>query len=139
MSPAAAIIADILALEVDFFSIGTNDLIQYTIAVDRTNEQIAYLHQPYHPAVLRLIKSIIGHAHLQGIWVGMCGEAAADELLLPFFWGAGLDEFSMSAGSILKIKKKLRQWTKKEAKKITEKILKLKNTDQIKAYLENIK
>lgn len=138
-TPAAAIIADILALEVDFFSIGTNDLIQYTIAVDRTNEQIAYLHQPYHPAVLRLIKRTIDHAHQQGIWVGMCGEAAADELLLPFLLGADLDEFSMNAGSILKIKEKLSQWTKKEAQSITEQVLKLKNTDQIKAYLENIK
>lgn len=137
--PAAAIIADILAAEVDFFSIGTNDLVQYTIAVDRTNEQIAYLHQPYHPAILRLIKSTIEKAHQQGIWVGMCGEAAADEFLLPFLVGAGLDEFSMNAGSILKIKEKLSQWTREEAKKITKEVLKLEDADQIKEYLQNIR
>ncbi len=137
-TPAAAVIADALAQEVDFFSIGTNDLIQYTIAVDRSNEKIANLHQAYHPAVLRLIKRTIEQAHQQGIWVGMCGEASADQLLLPFLLGAGLDEFSMNAGSILKIKAELNKWTREEAKKITEQTLKLKNTAQIKEYLQKI-
>ncbi len=137
-TPAAAVIADTLAQEVDFFSIGTNDLIQYTIAVDRSNEKIADLHQAYHPAVLRLITRTIEQAHQQGIWVGMCGEASADQLLLPFLLGAGLDEFSMNAGSILKIKAELNKWTREEAKKITEQTLKLKNTAQIKEYLQKI-
>ena len=137
-TPAAAVIADALAQEVDFFSIGTNDLIQYTIAVDRSNEKIANLHQAYHPAVLRLIKKTIEQAHRQGIWVGMCGEASADQLLLPFLLGAGLDEFSMNAGSILRIKAELTKWTREEAKKITEQTLKLKNTAQIKEYLQKI-
>lgn len=137
-TPAAAVITDALAQEVDFFSIGTNDLIQYTIAVDRSNEKIANLHQAYHPAVLRLIKRTIEQAHQQGIWVGMCGEASADQLLLPFLLGAGLDEFSMNAGSILKIKAELNKWTREEAKKITEQTLKLKNTAQIKEYLQKI-
>ena len=137
-TPAAAVIADALAQEVDFFSIGTNDLIQYTIAVDRSNEKIANLHQAYHPAVLRLIKRTIEQAHRQGIWVGMCGEASADQLLFPFLLGAGLDEFSMNAGSILKIKAELTKWTRAEAKKITEQTLKLKNIAQIKEYLQKI-
>jgi len=136
--PAAVMIADVLAEEVDFFSIGTNDLIQYTVAVDRTNEKIAEMHTPYHPAVLRLIKKTIDEGHKADIWVGMCGEAAGDELLLPFLLGAGLDEFSMSAVSILKIKELLENWTRKEAKKEMKSILKLKTTAEVKKYLKKI-
>ncbi len=136
--PAAVMIADVLAEEVDFFSIGTNDLIQYTVAVDRTNEKIAEMHTPYHPAVLRLIKKTIDEGHKADIWVGMCGEAAGDELLLPFLLGAGLDEFSMSAVSILKIKELLENWTRKEAKKEMKSILKLKTAAEVKKYLKKI-
>ncbi|KLU60335.1 phosphoenolpyruvate-protein phosphotransferase [Peptococcaceae bacterium CEB3] len=99
--PAAAVISDILAREVDFFSIGTNDLIQYTTAVDRLNERIAALYTPYHPAVLRLVSQVIENGHKSGIWVGMCGEAAGDQALIPLLLGMGLDEFSMSAISVL--------------------------------------
>ena len=137
--PAAVMIADQLAKEVDFFSIGTNDLIQYTVAVDRMNEQIAEMHTPYHPAVLRLVKKTIEAAHAEDIWVGMCGEAAGEELLLPFLLGAGLDEFSMSAVSILKIKEILTKWTMAEAEKESEKVLKLGTAAEVKEYLAKIK
>jgi phosphotransferase system enzyme I (PtsI) len=137
--PAAVMIADQLAKEVDFFSIGTNDLIQYTVAVDRMNEQIAEMHTPYHPAVLRLIKKTIEAAHAEDIWVGMCGEAAGEELLLPFLLGAGLDEFSMSAVSILKIKEVLTKWTMTEAEKESEKILELATAAEVKEYLNKLK
>jgi len=137
--PAAVMIADQLAKEVDFFSIGTNDLIQYTVAVDRTNEKIADRHTPYHPAVLRLIKKTIECGHAEDIWVGMCGEAAGDELLLPFLLGAELDEFSMSAVSILKIKKLMTKWEKAEAKEVTKKVLSLKTVKEVKNYLKEIK
>jgi len=137
--PAAVMIADQLAKEVDFFSIGTNDLIQYTVAVDRMNEQIAEMHTPYHPAVLRLIKKTIEAAHAEDIWVGMCGEAAGEELLLPFLLGAGLDEFSMSAVSILKIKEILTKWTFAEAEKESEKIIELGTAAEVKEYLSNLK
>ncbi|MFA7550359.1 MAG: phosphoenolpyruvate--protein phosphotransferase, partial [Sedimentibacter sp.] len=100
--PSAAIISDLLAKEVDFFSIGTNDLIQYTMAVDRMNSKLSYLYSQYHPALLRLIKGIIDNAHNAGIWVGMCGEAAGDPKLIPVFVGMGLDEFSMNGPSILR-------------------------------------
>jgi phosphoenolpyruvate-protein phosphotransferase (PTS system enzyme I) len=99
--PAAAMISDVLAKEVDFFSIGTNDLIQYMTAVDRMNEGIAHLYTHFHPAVLRLIQLVIDNGKKAGIWVGMCGEAAGDLDLIPLFLGMGLDEFSMSAISIL--------------------------------------
>jgi len=137
--PAAVMIADKLAKEVDFFSIGTNDLIQYTVAVDRMNEKIAEMHTPYHPAVLRLIKKTIEAAHAEDIWVGMCGEAAGEELLLPFLLGAGLDEFSMSAVSILKIKEIMTKWTLAEAEKESEKILELATAAEVKEYLKKIK
>lgn len=136
--PAAVMIADKLAKEVDFFSIGTNDLIQYTVAVDRMNEKIAEMHTPYHPAVLRLIKKTIEAAHAEDIWVGMCGEAAGEELLLPFLLGAGLDEFSMSAVSILKIKEVLTKWTLAEAEKESKKILELGTAAEVKEYLSNL-
>ena len=103
--PAAAVMADELAKEVDFFSIGTNDLIQYTLAADRMSEKVSYLYNPMHPAVLRLIKMTIDGAHSQGKWVGMCGEMAGDETAIPTLVEYGLDEFSMSATSILPAKK----------------------------------
>ena len=100
--PAAAVIADRFAKEVDFFSIGTNDLIQYTMAADRMNERVSYLYQPYNPAILRLIKNVIDAAHAEGKWAGMCGEMAGDQTAVPLLVGLGLDEFSMSATSILR-------------------------------------
>lgn len=100
--PAAAILADQFAKEVDFFSIGTNDLIQYTMAADRMNERVSYLYQPYNPSVLRLIKSVIEASHKEGKWTGMCGEVAGDQTAIPLLVGMGLDEFSMSATSVLK-------------------------------------
>jgi len=136
--PAAVSIADLLAQEVDFFSIGTNDLIQYAMAVDRGNQKIAYLHSPYYPAVLRLIKKTIEIGHENNIWVGMCGEAAGEELLMPFLLGAGLDEFSMSAVSLLKFKYLLSQWTKEEAEEITEKVLKLETKTKVKEFLKEV-
>ncbi|MER2040740.1 phosphoenolpyruvate--protein phosphotransferase [Desemzia incerta] len=100
--PAAAVIADKFAKEVDFFSIGTNDLIQYTMAADRMNERVSYLYQPYNPSILRLIKNVIDSAHKEGKWAGMCGEMAGDQTAVPLLLGLGLDEFSMSASSVLK-------------------------------------
>ncbi|AYW50919.1 phosphoenolpyruvate--protein phosphotransferase [Tetragenococcus halophilus] len=100
--PAAAVLADHFAKEVDFFSIGTNDLIQYTMAADRMNEQVSYLYQPYNPAILRLVKNVVDSAHKEGKWAGMCGEMAGDQTAVPLLMGIGLDEFSMSSSSILK-------------------------------------
>lgn len=100
--PAAAVLADKFAKEVDFFSVGTNDLIQYTMAADRMNERVSYLYQPYNPSILRLIKNVIDAAHAEGKWAGMCGEMAGDQTAVPLLVGMGLDEFSMSATSILK-------------------------------------
>ena len=100
--PAAAMLADQFAKEVDFFSLGTNDLIQYTMAADRMNEQVSYLYQPYNPSILRLINNVIKAAHAEGKWAGMCGEMAGDQTAVPLLVGMGLDEFSMSATSILR-------------------------------------
>ena len=100
--PAAAMLADQFAKEVDFFSIGTNDLIQYTMAADRMNEQVSYLYQPYNPSILRLINNVIKAAHAEGKWAGMCGEMAGDQQAVPLLVGMGLDEFSMSATSVLR-------------------------------------
>ena len=100
--PAAAMLADQFAKEVDFFSIGTNDLIQYTMAADRMNEQVSYLYQPYNPSILRLINNVIKSAHAEGKWAGMCGEMAGDQTAVPLLVGMGLDEFSMSATSVLR-------------------------------------
>lgn len=110
--PSSAVIADLFAKEVDFFSIGTNDLIQYTLAADRMNERVSYLYQPYNPAILRLVNMVIKAAHKEGKWVGMCGEMAGDEIAIPILLGLGLDEFSMSATSILKARSQIRQLSK---------------------------
>lgn len=129
--PAAAVIADLLAKEVDFFSIGTNDLIQYTIAVDRMNEHISHLYEPLHPAVLRLIKNVIDASHRAGKWTGMCGEMAGDVTATPILLGLGLDEFSMSAASIPRVKKIIRSLTYQKARDIAQKALKAENAEEI--------
>ncbi len=133
--PSAALTCDILAKEVDFFSIGTNDLIQYCLAVDRANEKIAYLYEPTHPAILRLLKSIIDAAHNAGIWVGLCGEMGGDPVLTVLLLGLGLDEFSTSALSILEIKNVIRSVSLKEAQQITEHALNLSSAKEIKEFV----
>jgi len=130
--PSAALTADILAPEIDFFSIGTNDLIQYTLAVDRVNPRIAYLYDPLSPAVLRLLKTTVETAHRAGIWVGVCGEMAGDVLFTLILLGMEIDEFSMSAVSVPEIKKVIRSSTMKEAKELVEKVLKLPTAQEIK-------
>jgi len=134
--PAAALISDVLAKEVDFFSIGTNDLIQYTIAVDRMNEGIAYLYTPFHPAVLRLIKMVIENGHQAGIWVGMCGEAAGDLNLIPLLLGMGLDEFSMSAISLLPARELIRRLNQEELKKKVAEILQSGTAQEVQEKLK---
>jgi phosphoenolpyruvate-protein phosphotransferase (PTS system enzyme I) len=129
--PSTAVIADQFAKEVDFFSIGTNDLIQYTFAADRMNERISYLYQPYHPAILRLVKMVIDAAHKEGKWVGMCGEMAGDETAIPILLGLGLDEFSMSATSVLKARSQIRQLNKAEMQQLANNVLQLATTDEV--------
>ncbi len=121
--PSAALITEHLAKFVDFFSIGTNDLTQYTLAVDRTNERVAYLASPFHPAVLQLIARTIEKAHEKGKWVGLCGEMAGDPLATPLLLGLGLDEFSMAPSSIPAVKELIRKLDAKECKQISEKAL----------------
>ncbi|MGS0677620.1 phosphoenolpyruvate--protein phosphotransferase [Lactobacillus johnsonii] len=119
--PAAAVLADQFAKEVDFFSIGTNDLIQYTMAADRGNDNVSYLYQPYNPSVLRLIKHTIDGAHENGIWCGMCGEAAGDDIMFPILLSMGLDEYSMSATSILRIRSLMKKINTDDIKELANK------------------
>ena len=136
--PAAAIASDIIAKEVDFFSIGTNDLIQYTCAVDRMNQKISALYNPFNPAVLRLIKLTIENAHKNNIWCGMCGETAGDKRLIPIYLGMGLDEFSMSSGSVLKARKQISELSMDKAKEIADKALSFATAEEIEAYIQTI-
>lgn len=138
-TPAAALMADVFAKEVDFFSIGTNDLIQYTMAVDRMNGKVAHLYSQYDPAVLRFIKRIVDSAHENGIWAGICGEAAADKALLPLWIGLGLDELSMSPGSILRIKGQIQGLTKSACEGLVEKTFTLKTAKEVEETLKNYK
>ena len=134
--PSAAVTADLLAKEVDFFSIGTNDLIQYTLAVDRMNEHISHLYEPLHPAVLRLIKNVIDASHKAGKWTGMCGEMAGDTSATAILLGMGLDEFSMSAPSIPQVKKIIRSLTYEEAQHIAQKALSMDKPEDIRNMVE---
>jgi phosphotransferase system enzyme I (PtsI) len=129
--PSAAISADALAREVDFFSIGTNDLIQYTIAVDRVNERIAHLYEPTHPAVLRLLKMIADAAHANNIWVGVCGEMAGDIALTPLLVGFGMDELSASAVLVPRVKRAVQSLALDECKQFVDEILKLETASEI--------
>lgn len=135
--PSSAIMADEFAKECDFFSIGTNDLIQYTIAVERGNEKLTNLYSHYNPAVIRLIKSAIDGAHKNGILCGMCGEAAGDVNFIPLLVGLGLDEFSMNANKILSVRKLITGLNFEECKKLANNVLHLASTEEVKDELEN--
>ncbi len=134
--PSAAIASDIMAKEVDFFSIGTNDLVQYTLAVDRANEKVAYLYEPAHPAVLRLIKMTIDNAHDNNIWVGMCGEMAGDLELVLLLLGMGLDEFSAPPLSVPKIKYIIRRTSLEYARQVVEEAMSFTSPKEIQAFLK---
>lgn len=130
--PSAALMAEELGKECDFFSIGTNDLIQYTIAVERGNEKVANLYTHFHPAIIRLIKSAIDGAHKNHILCGMCGEAAGDPLFIPLLIGLGLDEFSMNANKILQARKLIRELDFQDCQKLATEVLKLSSAEEIK-------
>ncbi len=136
-TPAAFVMADVLAKYCDFFSIGTNDLTQYIMAADRGNSKVAYLYNTYDPAVLRALKRIIGCGKDAGITVGMCGEAAADPLLIPLLISFGLDEFSVSPTSVLKTRAEIARWTKDEADRIADAVMKLETAEEVKEYLDS--
>ncbi len=136
-TPAAAIMADVLAHEVDFFSIGTNDLTQYILAVDRGNENVAYLYSALNPAVIRSIKHIIECAHNAGIEAGMCGEAAADERMIPLLLNFGLDEFSVTVSRVLETRKEIASWSSKEVKEITENVMNYSEEKEVSNYLSD--
>ncbi|MEE1229155.1 MAG: phosphoenolpyruvate--protein phosphotransferase [Lachnospiraceae bacterium] len=137
-TPAASLMADAFAKEADFFSIGTNDLTGYTMAADRGNPDVAYLYQTYNPAVLRSIERVIKEGKKGGAYVGMCGEAAADPLLTPLLIAFGLDEFSVSATSILNTRKTISLWTQEEAEKVAEKAMSLLTEKEVEEYLKSV-
>jgi phosphotransferase system enzyme I (PtsI) len=134
--PSTAVMADQFAKEVDFFSIGTNDLIQYTMAADRMNERVSYLYQPYNPAILRLISMVIDAAHKEGKWAGMCGEMAGDQIAIPLLLGLGLDEFSMSATSILPARTQIKDLSKEQAQSVKEKVLAMSTTEEVVEFVK---
>ena len=135
--PAAAMLADRFAQEVDFFSIGTNDLIAYTMAADRGNEHVSYLYQPYNPSILRLIKNVIDAAHKYNKFVAMCGEMAGDQIAAPLLLGMGLDEFSMSSTSVLQTRALLKSLDSKEMAKLAEKALNMDSNEEVKKLVED--
>ncbi|MDM7862682.1 phosphoenolpyruvate--protein phosphotransferase [Staphylococcus borealis] len=136
--PSTAALADIFAKEVDFFSIGTNDLIQYTMAADRMSERVSYLYQPYNPAILRLVKQVIEASHKEGKWTGMCGEMAGDETAIPLLLGLGLDEFSMSATSILKARRQINGLSKNEMSELANRAINCATQEEVKDLVNHI-
>ncbi len=135
--PAAAVLADQFAKYADFFSIGTNDLIQYSMAADRMSENVSYLYQPYNPSVLRLIKMTIEGAHKEGKWAGMCGAMAGEEYAAPILLGLGLDEFSMSATQILKARKIINGLSKKEMEEVAAEAVKKQTADEVLEFVKS--
>ncbi|MFC1809309.1 phosphoenolpyruvate--protein phosphotransferase [Candidatus Omnitrophota bacterium] len=135
--PSAAIASDIFAKEVDFFSIGSNDLIQYSLAVDRVNEKIAYLYQPTHPAIIRLINYVIEQGHNSKIWVGMCGEMASSPTLAVLLMGMGIDELSISAALLPKVKKVIRSVNLSDAQKLVKECLNMRTSEEVAGYLDS--
>lgn len=129
--PSTAVAAKQFAKEVDFFSVGTNDLIQYTMAADRMNERVSYLYQPYHPAILNLVHNVIEAAHAEGKWAGMCGEMAGDAIAIPLLLGLGLDEFSMSATSILPARTQITKLSKADMQELSQEALTLSTADEV--------
>ena len=136
-TPAAAIMTPVLAKYVDFFSIGTNDLVQYTLAVDRVNHNVSYLYDHFNPAVLSLVQRTIQAARDNGIWAGMCGEMASDPYAAVLLMAMGIHELSMSAPSIPRVKEKIRSISSGKAKEILETVLQLEDGGEIKEYLYN--
>ncbi|WP_278925819.1 phosphoenolpyruvate--protein phosphotransferase [Staphylococcus auricularis] len=134
--PSTAALADVFAKEVDFFSIGTNDLIQYTMAADRMSERVSYLYQPYNPAILRLVKQVIEASHKEGKWTGMCGEMAGDEVAIPLLLGLGLDEFSMSATSILKARRQIANLSKNEMNELSNRAIDCATSDEVQTLVK---
>ncbi len=133
--PSTAVMAKQFAKEVDFFSVGTNDLIQYTMAADRMNEKVSYLYQPFNPAILNLLHNVITEAHKAGKWVGMCGEMAGEELAIPILLGLGLDEFSMSASSVLRARSLVKRLTKSETEAIVNEVLNIDTAEEVVNFL----
>jgi phosphotransferase system enzyme I (PtsI) len=135
--PSASITADILSREVDFFSIGTNDLIQYALAIDRINEHVSYLYEPLHPAILRIIRGLVQTARQFGVSVAICGEMAGEPAYALILLGMGLDEFSMNPVSIPKVKKVLRISRFEEARSLMEKVFQFQTASEIESYVRN--
>jgi phosphotransferase system enzyme I (PtsI) len=135
--PSAAATADLLAKEAAFFSIGTNDLIQYLIGVDRGNDQVSYLYEPLHPAMLRTLRFVIDSAHAAGIKVGMCGEMASDPVLVALLVGFGLDELSMNAVSIPTVKNVIRHLSAREAREVAQEALRLPTVKEVAGFLND--
>ena len=134
--PSTAALADVFAKEVDFFSIGTNDLIQYTMAADRMSERVSYLYQPYNPAILRLVKQVIEASHNEGKWTGMCGEMAGDEIAIPLLLGLGLDEFSMSATSILKARRQIKELSQSEMQELANHAINAATSEEVQTLVK---
>ncbi len=137
--PSTAVLADRFAKEVDFFSIGTNDLIQYTFAADRLNDNVSYLYQPYNPSIIRLVKNVVDAAHDHNIWAGMCGEMAGDQLAIPLLFGLGLDEYSMSSPSVPAAKTLISKLDKKQCVELVNKAMNVDTNEEVKELVMNFK
>ncbi|MBW2085649.1 MAG: phosphoenolpyruvate--protein phosphotransferase, partial [Deltaproteobacteria bacterium] len=136
--PSAVVLADVLAGEVDFFSIGTNDLIQYSLAIDRVNERVAHMYEPLHPAVLRMVKTVVEAGHAAGITVSMCGEMAGDPICAPILLALGLDELSMPNTAVPRIKRLIRMTSMNECQEYLDTILKCRTVNEVNRFVEEV-